>query len=142
MDFKDKEEETLGALIKALAPLHEKGYLSHVADGKLVESKITIVASGFAEFDDINALEDRHIFMDAVITDLEAHDYNELNAYYASVNWGSAKDVDAEIAAAHELGLKVRYYKIKENEWEDLSARGVDRLNADDLANTARLPRM
>ncbi len=48
MDFKTSDSGTLDAVVKALQPLRDGGYLSHLENGKFVERQITVVASGNA----------------------------------------------------------------------------------------------
>ncbi|KAH8175373.1 PLC-like phosphodiesterase [Sarocladium implicatum] len=160
IDFKTSDSRTLDAVNAALQPLREGNYLSHVKDGEFVERQITVVASGSSDFDRINSgdgVPNRDIFYDAKV-DSTSTRYNNLNSYYSSADFkdaignpGSVRDfsqaqreaVRTQVERAHEKGLKVRYYNLPgEYMWEALSELGVDRLNADDMYNTARLPRL
>ncbi|CAH0040888.1 unnamed protein product [Clonostachys rhizophaga] len=160
IDFKTSEAATLDTVNKALQPLRDAGYLSRVENGKFVEKQITVVASGYSSFDRINAgdgVPNRDIFYDAQVASWSSK-YTSTNAYYASANFkddvgnpGSASaftdaqknTVRTHVANAHSAGLKVRYYDLPgEYMWESLADLGVDRLNADDLSNTARLARL
>ncbi|KAI0015907.1 hypothetical protein F4780DRAFT_773192 [Xylariomycetidae sp. FL0641] len=164
VDFKTGGAGTLDAVSAALEPLRRAGYLSRVgADGEFVRGAVTVVASGSAPFDLIAAATggaaDRDIFFDAPVDDLgaAAADYNASNSYYASADFQdavgdpasaqlSAEEVAAvseQVAAAHERGLKVRYWNLPgDYVWEPLAALGVDLLNADDMSATARLERI
>ncbi|KAH7324168.1 hypothetical protein B0I35DRAFT_475436 [Stachybotrys elegans] len=160
VDFKTSDARTLDAVVTALQPLRDGGYLSRMENGKFVEKQITVVASGSSSFDRINAgdgVPARDIFYDAKV-DYWDTKYTSINSYYASANFKDAvgnpgsegsfspaqrDKVRAQVAQAHSAGLKVRYYDLPgEWIWESLRSLGVDRLNADDMFNTARLPRM
>lgn len=181
VDFKTSSSGTLDAVVKALQPLRDGGYLSHLSDGKFVEKQVTVVASGSAPFDRISTGDgnpDRDIFFDASLDEWDAK-YTSTNSYYASADFqstignpGSAKDftdaqkskVESQVKNAHAAGLKVRYCTFYLSPtlplalrtrlthkpgnlsgdylWEPLAALGVDRLNADDMYDTARLVRL
>ncbi|KAI9147368.1 Glycosyltransferase sdnJ [Paramyrothecium foliicola] len=160
VDFKTSDSRTLDAVVKALQPLRDGGYLSRVEGGKFVEKQVTVVASGSSSFDRINSgdgVPNRDIFYDAKVDGWDSK-FTSANSYYASANFkdaignpGSAssftqaqKDkVRSQVEKAHSAGLKVRYYDLPgEWIWESLRELGVDRLNADDMSNTARLRRL
>ena len=128
IDFKTSDTRTLDAVVKALQPLRDGGYLTHVADGKFVEKQVTVVASGNSPFDRINSgdgVPNRDVFYDAKVDNLESK-YNNLNSYYASADFkravgnpgsvGSFSEeqknrVREQVGNAHRTGLKVRYCK-------------------------------
>ncbi|OTA99336.1 hypothetical protein M426DRAFT_325257 [Hypoxylon sp. CI-4A] len=160
VDFKTSSDGTLDAVVKALQPLRDGGYLSHLDGGSFVEKQITVVASGSAPFDRISSgdgVPDRDVFYDAKVDDWDSK-YNSTNSYYASADFesavgspGSADDfsqsqkdkVQFQVQDAHSAGLIVRYYDLPGDYlWESLAALGVDRLNADDMYDTARLTRL
>ncbi|KAH9983593.1 hypothetical protein F4779DRAFT_612495 [Xylariaceae sp. FL0662B] len=160
VDFKTSDSGTLDAVVKSLEPLRKAGYLSRVEGGKFVEKQVTVVASGSAPFDRISngdGVPDRDVFYDAHVDGLGDEDYNTQNSYYASADFqdtiGSPSDanlsaeekskVSEQVKGAHKKGLKVRYYNLPGDYlWEPLADLGVDRLNADDLSNTASLARI
>ena len=115
IDFKSDDDETLDAVVAALEPLREQGYLSRVEDDTFVEKQVTVVVSGKAPFDRINTgdgVPDRDVFYDAKINALGDEPYSNLNSYYASAKYSDAGDEDSlkqQVQAAHDLGLKVRY---------------------------------
>ncbi|KAL7623741.1 Altered inheritance of mitochondria protein 6 [Parahypoxylon ruwenzoriense] len=160
VDFKTSDTKTLDAVVKALQPLRDGGYLSRLENGKFVEKQVTVVASGNAPFDRINSgdgVPDRDVFYDAKVDQWDSK-FTSSNSYYASADFkdavgnpGSANNfnqdqknkVQAQVGNAHAAGLKVRYYNLPGDYlWEPLAALGVDRLNADDMYDTARLPRV
>lgn len=128
IDFKTSDTRTLDAVVKALQPLRDGGYLSHVADGKFVEKQVTVVASGNSPFDRINSgdgVPGRDVFYDAKVDNWDSK-YTDLNSYYASADFkravgnpGSAgsfsesqkRKVQEQVGRAHAAGLKVRYCK-------------------------------
>ncbi|KAH8168028.1 hypothetical protein CIB48_g209 [Xylaria polymorpha] len=160
VDFKTSDTGTLDAVVKALDPLRQAGYLSRLEGGAFVKKAITVVASGSAPFDRISTgdgVPNRDIFYDANLGALGGTTYTSQNSYVASADFqdvvGDAKTptlttaqmntITNEVSQAHAKGLVARYWNLPgEYLWESLKALGVDLLNADDLSNTARLPRI
>ncbi|KAI1434395.1 hypothetical protein GGR50DRAFT_704314 [Xylaria sp. CBS 124048] len=160
IDFKTSETGTLDAVVTALQPLRQAGYLSQLVNGKLVKKGITVVASGNAPFDRISTgdgVPDRDIFYDANLGALDGTRYTSQNSYLASADFqdvvGQAPTANLstaqmatirnEVGKAHSKGLVARYWNLPgEYVWESLAALGVDFLNADNLYNTARLARI
>lgn len=160
VDFKTSDSGTLDAVVKSIDPLRQAGYLSKLENGVFIEKQITVVASGSAPFDRISTgdgVPDRDIFYDAHVDGLGSEDYNNQNSYYASADFKDAvgdpsnaslsqdqiNKISDQVGGAHQRGLKVRYYDLPGDYlWEPLAALGVDRLNADDMSDTARLPRI
>ncbi|KAK6958291.1 hypothetical protein Daesc_001089 [Daldinia eschscholtzii] len=128
VDFKTSDTKTLDAVVKALQPLREGGYLSHLDGDRFVERQITVVASGSAPFDRINSGDGnpaRDVFYDAHVDQWDSR-FTSQNSYYASADFedavgnpGSVKDfsqdqkntVKSQVEKAHAAGLKVRYCK-------------------------------
>ncbi|KAI0976102.1 hypothetical protein F4678DRAFT_415984 [Xylaria arbuscula] len=160
VDFKTSDTGTLDAVVAALEPLRQAGYLSRVQDGVLVKKAITVVASGSAPFDRISTgdgVPDRDVFDDANLGALSSANYTSQNSYVASADFqnvvGAASTatltaaqmntITSQVSQAHAKGLVARYWNLPgEYLWEPLEALGVDLLNADDLSNTARVPRL
>ncbi|KAI1187066.1 hypothetical protein F5B17DRAFT_401144 [Nemania serpens] len=161
VDFKTSDTGTLDAVVKALDPLRQAGYLSRLEGGVLVKKAITVVASGSAPFDRIasgDGVPNRDIFYDANLGALSGSSYTSQNSYVTSADFqdvvgtaSSASSLTAaqnntiitQVSQAHAKGLVARYWNLPgEYLWEPLAALGVDLLNADDLSNTARLPRL
>ncbi|RHZ64426.1 uncharacterized protein CDV56_104555 [Aspergillus thermomutatus] len=160
IDFKSDGNDTWSYLVEQLAPLRESGYLTHFNGAETVQRPVTVVASGDAPFHLIAANSTyRDIFLDAPLDNLDqraaASDYNYTNSYYASVDFrktiGSlsrnrfSQDqlarVREQVAAAHDRGLKVRYWGtptwprgLRNHVWHVLVREGVDFINVDDLA--------
>ncbi|KAJ3575750.1 hypothetical protein NPX13_g3932 [Xylaria arbuscula] len=160
VDFKTSDTGTLDAVVSALAPLRNAGYLSRLENGAFVKKAITVVASGSAPFDRINTgdgVPARDIFYDANLGALSGTMYTSQNSYVASADFqdviGEASTatlttaqmdtITSQVTQAHAKGLVARYWNLPgEYLWEPLEALGVDLLNADDLYNTARIPRL
>ncbi|KAI0115879.1 hypothetical protein GGR51DRAFT_555755 [Nemania sp. FL0031] len=160
VDFKTSDTGTLDAVVKALDPLRQAGYLSRLENGVFVKKAITVVASGSAPFDRISTgdgVPNRDIFYDANLGALSGTTYTSQNSYVASADFqdvvGQASTatltaaqmttITTQVNQAHAKGLVARYWNLPgEYLWEPLKALGVDLLNADDLSNTARLPRI
>ncbi len=53
VDFKTSDTGTLDAVVTALDPLRQAGYLSRLESGVFVKKAVTVVASGSAPFDRI-----------------------------------------------------------------------------------------
>ncbi|KAI1172167.1 hypothetical protein F4777DRAFT_590726 [Nemania sp. FL0916] len=160
VDFKTSDSGTLDAVVAALDPLRQAGYLSRLENGVLVKKAITVVASGSAPFDRISigdGVPNRDVFYDANLGALGGAMYTAQDSYVASADFqaviGSASSpslttaqmntITAQVNQAHGKGLVARYWNLPgEYLWEPLKALGVDLLNADDMSNTARLPRI
>ncbi|KAI3343763.1 hypothetical protein F4824DRAFT_20322 [Ustulina deusta] len=160
VDFKTSDTGTLDAVVTALDPLRQAGYLSRLESGVFVKKAVTVVASGSAPFDRISTgdgVPDRDIFYDANLGALGGADYTSQNSYVASADFqdvvGAASTatlttaqmntITSQVSQAHAKGLVARYWNLPgEYLWEPLEALGVDLLNADNLSNTARVPRL
>ncbi|KAI1814819.1 hypothetical protein GGS20DRAFT_585081 [Poronia punctata] len=158
IDFKTSDEGTLDAVVAALQPLREAGYLSKVEDGQFKRGAVTVSASGEAPFDRISSgdgVPDRDVFYDAPAANLDDADYSSENSYTASADFkdvvsgdGNLDDEELgrlrdQVSKAHDKGLVVRYWNLPgDGVWEQLRDEGVDLLNGDDMKATARLPRI
>lgn len=149
---------TFPAVVAALAPLRDAGYLTNATSGKVTESSITVVGTGNTPLASVLAQEPRTLFFDAPL--------NKLNSTYtADVAPLASADFGADIVwfgllpldsirrgiikgwfdDAHKQGVKARFYNtmaspdyVRENVWSELLNDGVDWLNADDLAAAAK----
>ncbi|KAK6066340.1 hypothetical protein SCUP234_12120 [Seiridium cupressi] len=160
IDFKSSDTKTLDYVVTALQPLRDGGYLSYYDGSRFVEKQVTVSCSGDAPFDRISTgdgVPKRDVFYDAKLDAWDSK-YDSTNSNYASASFESAignpgsassftqdqKDkVSQQVSTAHGAGLKVRYWDLPgDYMWEPLEALEVDRLNADDMSDTARLPRI
>jgi hypothetical protein len=169
IDFKTDGNDTWTYLVEQLAPLREAGYHTHFDGTEMVQRLVTVVVSGDAPFHLIAANSSyRDIFLDAPLDKLDqsienpqetvsaaAAVYNYTNSYYASVDFRKTigplsrnrfsqvqlARVREQVAAAHDRGLKVRYWGtptwprgMRNHVWHVLVREGVDYINVDDLA--------
>ncbi|SPJ75097.1 uncharacterized protein FTOL_04828 [Fusarium torulosum] len=155
VDLKSNPNTSWPLLLKRLEPLRQKGWLSHVHDGKFVSRPITVVGTGDTEVRLVNEeTPSRDLFFDAPLDQLEEGLYDSLNSYYTSVSFEksigkvSSKGLKLEqleklrgqISQAHNRGLKTRYWgmpywplQVRNQLRDTLIDEGVDVLNADDL---------
>lgn len=124
VDFKTSDKGTLDAVVKALDPLRQAGYLSKVENGVFKRGAVTISASGSAPFDRISSgdgVPNRDVFYDAPLANLDGADYNRQNSYTASADFEDVVSSDGNISSdeltklrshvskAHARGLVARY---------------------------------
>ncbi|KAJ5104749.1 hypothetical protein NUU61_002096 [Penicillium alfredii] len=161
IDVKTSGHETFEAVIKALEPLREKGYLTSVTNGKTVTNgPVTIIATGETPLEMVTQVPDRDYFFDAPLGELTDKRYADITAAVspiASTDFEKAvgkvkpdtspvltdaqlKSLQSQIAAANERGIGARYWNTpsfpvrKRNLiWRALLQEGVMLLNADDL---------
>jgi hypothetical protein len=128
VDFKTSDTKTLDAVVTALDPLRQAGYLSRLEGGVFVKKAVTVVASGSAPFDRIstgNGVPARDIFYDAPLGGLGTVTYTSQNSYYASADFQAAvgdptnatltaaemNTIVTQVSQAHSKALIVRYCK-------------------------------
>ena len=156
VDLKTGGGETWPWVMKQLAPLREKGWLSYFEDGEVHERQVTVVGTGNTPFELIIANSTyRDAFFDAPLDKLENSTFDSTNSYYASVSfWSSIGNVwfkgepnqdqivkiRAQIREAHTRGLHSRYWELppwpihtRNRIWRILVQEGIDLLNVDDL---------
>lgn len=161
LDFKENGTDLWPSVQQHLTPLREAGYLQYWNGTSLIPGPITIVGTGKAPFDLINANASyRDIFFDAPLDKLgEDTKYNHANSYYASVAmsrtigrlWGGRLSsaqrakVQSQIDVARQRGLLARYWatpgwpiSLESRVWRDLVGMGVGILNIDDLVSASR----
>ena len=132
VDFKSSDPATLDAVVTAIQPLQDQGWLSYYDTtlNSFVENHITVVASGSAPWDRIlnqDGIPDLNVFYDAHLDAWDSH-FTSANCYYASADFqsdigdpGSADEfnddedersqVISEVNTAHGQSLKARYCK-------------------------------
>ncbi|KAG9516940.1 hypothetical protein KCU93_g8952, partial [Aureobasidium melanogenum] len=117
IDLKDGSQKTLEKLSKQLETLRSLDYLTHWNGTSRVMRPLTIVASGKARFDDIQAVDPGHrdIFFDAPLASLHdsstddwttsppTYAYNISNSYYAS---GELKTAVISLASSSKTSLQ------------------------------------
>ncbi|KAL2140482.1 hypothetical protein VTI28DRAFT_3764 [Corynascus sepedonium] len=156
VDIKTDGPETWPWVVKQLAPLRERGWLSYYENDQFHQRPITVVGTGNAPFDQILGNSSyRDTFFDAPLDKLEGSGYNSTNSYYASVDfwraigpvwWTSGpsqrqlEKIRAHLREAKSRGLVSRYWglppwpiHIRNKIWEVLVEEEIGMLNVDDL---------
>ncbi|KAF3027474.1 hypothetical protein E8E15_009795 [Penicillium rubens] len=161
IDVKTSGPETFEAVIDALEPLREKGYLTTVKDGNNVTNgPVTVIGTGETPFDMVAPVKDRDYFFDAPLADLSDPKYAGVTSAVspiASTDFQEAvgkitvdtdpilsddqvKALRAQIATANERGIGARYWntpyfpvRTRNLVWRALLREGVILLNVDDL---------
>jgi len=174
VDFKANGTLIWPHLMEQLQPLRENGYLSYFNGSEVVNRPITVVVSGDAPLDRILKIAiHRDIFYDApldvlthsafsIVKDIKMDGsiFNDHNSYYASVDFHKSigslprgrfsqrqlAKIRKQVRAAHERGLKVRYWdtprgpvRLRNYVWWALLREGVDVLNVDDLHGATKM---
>ena len=164
VDVKTEGESTWPAVLAALEPLRQKGYLSSIAPGSTTISSapVTVVGTGNTPLDQIAPLDTRDVFFDAFLPNLTLSSYNitSLISPIASTDFaavfGKVSSVDGvlnstqqetlqtQVSAAHDKGILVRYWdlpawpiSLRNGVWRTLYNAGVDLINADDVLAAA-----
>ncbi|CAI4210210.1 unnamed protein product [Parascedosporium putredinis] len=155
IDLKSESLETWPLVEAQLQPLRDRGWLTHVSDGKVHPRPITVVGSGATDFSTLRANTTfRDSFFDAPLNALENSQYDATNSYYASVSFTEylglsltgfltptqLEKLKGSVREAHARGLKARYWGapawalgVRGRIWKILSDEGVDIVNVDDL---------
>ncbi|KAI1025354.1 hypothetical protein LB504_012623 [Fusarium proliferatum] len=121
VDLKSNPDKLWPLLLEQLEPLRQRGWLSHVSDGKFVSRPITVVATGKTKFRLVKEANPAHdVFFDAPLMSLAKGQYDKTNSYYASTSLkksignilrpGKMELIRDQISQAHSRGLLVRYW--------------------------------
>jgi hypothetical protein len=166
VDSKTSGPETFEAVIAALEPLRQKGYLTTVKNNEtLTEGPVTVIGTGNTPYDMVGPVADRDYFYDgplATLNETVNAGITPLISPIASTSFSSAigdlslgepnavlsedqiSTLRSQIAFAKEKGILARYwgapsYPIRARNilWTTLLNEGVGLLNADDLAAAA-----
>ncbi|KAL7650071.1 Altered inheritance of mitochondria protein 6 [Aspergillus niger] len=158
IDLKTSGPETLKAVISALQPLRDQGYLTTLKDNKtLTTGPVTVIGTGNTPLDMVGPVADRDYFYDAPLEALAEPEYADITGLIspiASTNFASAvgpvkgeklsdEQIEAlrqQIQTAEERGIGARYWgtpyypvRTRNFVWRTLLEEGVALLNADDL---------
>ncbi|KAM0345161.1 hypothetical protein ACHAPU_006796 [Fusarium lateritium] len=155
VDLKSNPNTSWPLLLERLEPLRQRGWLSHVKDGKFVSRPVTVVGTGDTELRLVNEeTPSRDVFFDAPLDQLGEDLYDSLNSYYTSVSFEKSigkvgskglkpeqlEKLRGQISLAHKQGLKTRYWgmpywplQVRDQLRDTLIDEGVDVLNTDDL---------
>lgn len=157
VDIKTDGVETLPAVLQALEPLRERGYLTTVSNGSISLKPLVVVGTGNSPLDPIKALEPRDYFFDAPLNQLTNSSLNmtwdiTLSPiascdYGAVVGWSGIENITDEqrttivslVNDAHSRGIRARFWdtpgwpiNARTNVWRELLDDGADWLNVDD----------
>lgn len=161
IDVKTSGPETFEAVISALEPLREKGYLTTLRDNKTITyGPITVIGTGNTPLDKVASVANRDYFFDAPLEALNNPEYQGVTAHISpiasvrfkkvvgSVNFDTdpilsdeqIKTIRSQIATAKERGIGARYWdtpyfpiRARNLVWRTLLQEGVTLLNVDDL---------
>ncbi|THD00376.1 hypothetical protein EYZ11_000103 [Aspergillus tanneri] len=162
IDLKTSGPKTLGAVIAALQPLREKGYLTTLKGNKTItKGPITVIGSGNTPLILVAPVADRDYFFDAPLDFLHTPIYagvTSLISPIASAGFKRAvgainssdedsvlskkqlKTLRSQIKTAKDRGIGARYWgtphypiSTRNAVWRSLLQEGVALLNADDL---------
>lgn len=161
IDVKTSGRETFQAVITALKPLRDAGYLTSLVDNRtMTMGPVTVIGTGNTPFDMVGPVADRDYFFDAPLDSLNELQFADITSFIspiASADFeaavGLVKEVtdpvltDAQlgvlreqIATAESRGIGARYWntpyfpiRTRDAVWRTLLREGVFLLNADDL---------
>lgn len=160
IDVKTSGHETFKAVIEALEPLRERGYLTTLKDGNVESGPVTIIGTGETPLDMVLPVNDRDYFFDAPLANLDEPKYSKVDykvSPVASTDFVKAvgqitadtepilrddqlKALRAQISLAKGRGIGARYWNtpnwpVRQRNlvWRTLLQEGVGLLNADDL---------
>jgi hypothetical protein len=166
IDVKTAGQETFKAVVDALEPLREHGYLTTLKDNKTITNgPITVIGTGNTPYDMVGPVANRDYFFDAHLESLnepENAGITGLISPIASTSFAHAigtvsqgepeailtekqlSTLRSQIATAKERGIGARYWetpsypiRTRNSLWRTLLKEGVALLNADDLDATA-----
>ncbi|KAJ5134903.1 hypothetical protein N7526_006268 [Penicillium atrosanguineum] len=161
IDVKTSGAETFEAVIEALAPLREKGYLTTLKGGRTITNgPVTILGTGETPLDMVAPVKDRDYFFDGPLDKLNDRKYKDITGLVSPIastdfaaavgeitsdtdpilSEGQLKALRDQIATAKKRGIGARYWNtpvwpIRQRNlvWRTLLREGVTLLNADDL---------
>ncbi|KAK7748211.1 hypothetical protein SLS53_001466 [Cytospora paraplurivora] len=161
VDVKTDGETTFPAVISALKPLRDAGYLASFNGTAVTNGPVTVIGTGNTPLDQVQAIEPRDYFWDAPIPTLGTafsnitSDVSPIASTDFSVQFPDVRGnqgfngtqlalLQSQVATAHAKGIKVRYWDqpgwpvgTRNSIWRTLWDSGVDLLNVDDLEAAA-----
>ncbi|KAI3392516.1 hypothetical protein diail_5557 [Diaporthe ilicicola] len=161
VDVKTDGATTFPAVVDALQPLRDAGYLTTYDGSTVAPGPVTVVGTGNTPLGQVQGVAPRDYFWDAPIPTL-ATTYANVTADVSPIastdfavqfpgvrengGFNDAQEVllAAQVAVAHAKGIKVRYWDqpgwpvgTRNGVWRALWDAGVDLLNVDDLEGAA-----
>ena len=160
MDLKTDGPTTFPAVIQALSPLREGGWLTKFANGSVTPGAVTVIGTGNTPLDQVQGVDSRDYFYDAPLALLNVTFSNitaevspiastDFAAVFGEVRGTGFNDSQLEtlrgqIATARGRGIGVRYWdqpgwpiSTRNGIWRQLWSEGADLINADDVVAAA-----
>lgn len=157
MDLKTDGNTTFPAVIEALQPLRDAGYLTTFDGTSVTPGPVTVIGTGNTPLSQVQGVAPRDYFWDAPIPILAAIPSNvspiastSFNVFFPGVRGNEGlNDVQkgllaAQVALAKAKGIKLRFWDqpgwpagTRNGIWRALWDAGVDILNVDDLEAAA-----
>ncbi|KAH6643375.1 PLC-like phosphodiesterase [Truncatella angustata] len=160
VDLKTDGATTWPAVIKALAPLRNAGYLTTYNGTAVVSGPVTVIGTGNTPLNQVQGVSPRDYFWDAPLPTLGTtfsnitKDVSPIASTAFSAQFGSVRNqalnstqtelLDSQIATAHAKGIAVRYWDqpgwpvgTRNAVWRILWDAGADLINVDDLEAVA-----
>lgn len=161
IDLKTAADETWPAVLEALEPLRSGKWLTTMDGKERFNRPVTVIGTGNTVLEDVRNYQPRDVFFDAPLSQLNNAEFAALTsdeAPFASTNFAASfGDVRKrelndkqlgllrqQISAAHEKGIKARYWNqpaypigTRNAIWRILWDEGVDLLNVDDLKSAS-----
>ncbi len=144
IDIKSEPESTYCLLREQLKPY--KSFLTRLENGKKLDSAVTVVISGNVPRETIHNEEERYVFIDGRLEDLERNPSPDLvpwisNSWSSIFSWKGKGEIPQQdlnklkeiVLKAHQQGRKVRFWGAPQTQecWEILYNEKVDLLNTD-----------
>lgn len=162
VDLKTDGETTMPAVVKALQPLREGGWLTKYNGSAVTRGAVTVIGTGNTPLDQVAGVNDRDYFFDANLALLNSSQSNitkeispiastQFSRYIGSATTNGLNDTQisllkSQIDLASSKGIGARYWdtpawpdSARNNVWIELVNAGVALLNADDLDAAAGL---
>ncbi|KAJ0124377.1 hypothetical protein J7T55_005715 [Diaporthe amygdali] len=161
VDLKTDGATTFPAVIEALQPLRDAGYLTTFDGTTVTQGPVTVIGTGNTPLNQVQGVAPRDYFWDAPIPFLSTiyanitSDVSPIASTNFNVIFPGVRGTDglndlqkvllaAQVAVAHVKGIKVRYWDqpgwpvgTRNGIWRSLWEAGVDLLNVDDLEGAA-----
>ena len=160
VDLKTEGSTTWPAVIQALGPLREGGWMTRVENGSVTQGPITVVGTGNTPLSQVQGVDPRDYFYDTPLAQLNGTFANitadvspvastDFAAVFGNVrgtelNESQLETLRGQIATAHGRGIGVRYWdqpgwpiSARNGIWRQLWSEGVDLINADDVVAAA-----
>ena len=160
VDLKTDGPSTWPAVVTALAPLRDGGWLTSATNGTVKNGAVTVVGTGNTPLDLVQGVSPRDYFYDAPLPLLNGSfanitsDVSPIASTDFAVVFGDVRGITLngtqlatlrqQVATAHGKGIAVRYWdqpawpiSTRNGIWRTLRTEGVDLINADDIVAAA-----